>query len=330
MIRLLGVELTRLRWRRAVLLLLAACVLIPAVMLAATAWNTRPVSGAELRDAQQQVDRLRNDPGMQRQIRSCEQHPSRFGTPDGQPMTADECAQLVGPQVEWFLTRSPLNVPDVSRGLGPTVVVLLAGLLMLLGTTFAGADWNSGSMSNQLLFEPRRLRVWAAKAGAVTLVAAVTSAVVLTAFWAAVLALASARGIDVSPHLTSYIRDESLRGVAFAAVGALGAFAVTMFFRSTVATLGILFAVTLVASLILAALGVGERWFPHVNVSAWVLDGVRYYVQPPPSCQSAQRMTAECRGLRTVTKGDAAAYLGTLVVVALAMSAASFRRRDVP
>jgi ABC-2 type transport system permease protein len=325
MIRLLGVELTRLRWRRAVLVLLTACVVVPAVIFAATAWNTRPVSDAELRYAQQQVDAVTQGHGFQREIRACEQHPERFGA-----SSADECASVVGPQVSWFLSRTPLDVGGLSRGLGPTVVVLLAGLLMLVGTTFAGADWNSGSMSNQLLFEPRRLRVWAAKAGAVFVVAGVTSALVLAAFWAAIMWLASSRGVDVAPHVTSYLREESLRGVALAAVGALGAFAVTMFFRSTVATLGILFGIALVGSLILAALGVSDRWFPHVNVGAWILDGVHYYVEPPPSCRSQQGFSALCSGQRTVTKGDAAAYLGAFLAVAVALSAGSFRRRDVP
>lgn len=325
MIRLLGVELTRLRWRRAVLVLLAACVVVPAVIFAATAWNTRPVSDAELRHAQEQVAAMSHQHGMQRELRACQQHPERFGA-----SATDDCASVVGPQVGWFVSRTPLDVRDLSRGLGPTVIVLLAGLLMLVGTTFAGADWNSGSMSNQLLFEPRRLRVWAAKAGAVFVVAGVTSAVVLAAFWAAVMLLASSRGIDVAPHVTSYIRDESLRGVALAAVGALGAFAVTMFFRSTVATLGILFGIALVGSLTLAALGVSDRWFPHVNVGAWILDGVHYFVPPPPSCRSQQGFSAVCQGERTVTKGDAAAYLGAFLAVAVVLSAASFRRRDVP
>ena len=170
-----------------------------------------------------------------------------------------------------------------------------------------------------------------AKAAAAALVAAVTSAVVLAAFWAAVLALASARGIDVPPHLTGYVRDQSLRGVALASAGALGAFAVTMFFRSTVATLGILFGTALVGSLVLAALGVSERWFPHVNVGAWLLDGVRYYVTPPPSCQSASsHLTPECQGVRFLTLRDSATYLGGLLVLAVVMSLAAFRRRDVP
>jgi ABC-2 type transport system permease protein len=325
MIRLLGVELTRLRWRRAILVLLAACFVVPGAIVATTAWNTRPVSGAELRAAQVQVDRLRHQRQFEREIRACGLHPERFGA-----TASDDCEAQVGPQVSWFVSRPPLDVGDISRGVGPTVVALLAGLLMLLGTTFAGADWNSGSMSNQLLFEPRRLRVWAAKAGAVFVVAGVTGAVVLAGFWAAVLILASSRGIDVPSHLTSFIRGESLRGVALVAVSALGAFAVTMFFRSTVATLGVLFGVALVGSLLLAALGVSIRWFPHANVAAWLLDGYRYSVDPPASCQFGQGSRAVCSGERTITLTDAVAYLGTLLVIALALSAASFRRRDVP
>jgi ABC-2 type transport system permease protein len=324
-IRVLGVELTRLRWRRAALTLLGACIVVPTIMLAVTAWNTRPVSAAELHVAQQRVEKLSQREDFQRILQACQRHPQRFGV-----ASADECQAATGPRVSWYLSRAPLDVADLSRGLGPTVCVLLAGLLMLMGTTFAGADWNSGSMSNQLLFEPRRLRIWGAKAGAVVVVSAVTSAVVLTGFWVAVLAVASSRGIDVPGHLTGLIRDQSLRGIALATAGALGAYAVTMFFRSTVATLGILFGVALVGSLILAGLGVSERWFPHVNVGAWLLDGAHYYVTPPAECASMPRMTPECRGLRVVTKGDAAAYLGAFLAIAIVISTTAFRRRDVP
>jgi hypothetical protein len=324
--RLLGVELTRLRWRRAVLALLAACVLVPVVIFGFTAWNTRPVSDAERAQAQQLVDQMkRQDPHLQRELRLCERHPGRMGVD-----TADQCADVVGPQLDWFLTRPQLDLRDMSRGLWPTVIVLLAGLLMLLGTTFAGADWNSGSMSNQLLFEPRRLRVFVAKAAAVVVTATVTSAAVLTGFWAAFALLASSRGIHTAPAVTSFIRQESLRGVVLAAGAAVGAFALTMLFRSTVATLGVLFAVTLVGSLVLAAMGVSDRWFPHVNVGAWVLDGVHYYVDTPVSCQTLANPPGDCSGRRTVTLADAAAYLSGFLVLALALAAVSFRRRDVP
>ncbi len=322
---LLGVELTRLRWRRAVLLLLVACFVVPGLIFAVTAWDTRPFSAEEVAAAQRQVDHLRADPDMARQIRSCEQHPERFGV-----RSADRCEAATGPQLSWFLSRSPLDLDAASHDVGPTVIVILAGLLMLVGTTFAGADWNSGSMSNQLLFEPRRSRIWAAKATAVLLVALVVSAVVLALLWAAFALLASSRGIHTAPHVTSFIRGESVRGVVLAAGAALGAFALTMLFRSTVATLGVLFAVTLVASVLLAALRISQQWYPHVNVAAWVLDGYHYFVEPPIACQTLVNEAADCSGRRTVTKGDAAVYLGAFLALAVALSAAAFRRRDVP
>ena len=62
-------------------------------------------------------------------------------------------------------------------------MVVLAILMMLAGTTFAGHDWASGSVSNQLLFEPRRPLVWAAKGAVVTALAGLFAAAVVTAYW---------------------------------------------------------------------------------------------------------------------------------------------------
>ena len=112
MSRLVLLELTRLRWRRAVLLLLAACVLVPAVILGLHAWETRPVSDADLAQAQQQLDRDLADPGYQRQVERCEQRPERYGVePDG-------CAEMMGPQLEWYLYREVLDVQE--RGHAPS------------------------------------------------------------------------------------------------------------------------------------------------------------------------------------------------------------------
>ena len=37
---------------------------------------------------------------------------------------------------------------------------------MLLGSTLLGAEYGAGSLSTQLTYEPRRIRVWATKAAA--------------------------------------------------------------------------------------------------------------------------------------------------------------------
>ena len=326
--RLLAVELTRLRWRRAVVVLLAGCALVTVVIFAGTAWSTRPVSEAELRYAQEQVERELQRPGLQRQIERCERKPDRYGVP-----RAELCRDRMGPQVEWYVSRSELRLRETMRGPGLGVITILMGLLMLVGTTFAGADWNSGSMSNQLLFEPRRARVWLAKAGAVLALAVTTSAVLLGAFWGGVALLVRSRGIDVPPELPGLVAASSGRAVLLIGAAAVGAYAVTMLVRSTVFTLGAMFVVVVGATLMLALIGVSEAWFPNKNLSAVIWNGTTYYVEPPSACfQGAGRPPPglDCSGTARLDLWTGVRNLGLLLAVAVALSVVSFRRRDVP
>lgn len=328
MTRLLRLELTRLRWRRAVVVLLVGCALVAVVIFAGTAWSTRPVSAEELRQAQVQVDRDLEQGPYQREIRRCEKDPGQYGVP-----RAELCRQRVGPQVDWYVSRNQLGLREAVRGPGLGVITLLMGLLMLVGTTFAGADWNSGSMSNQLLFEPRRLRVWLAKAGAVLLLALTTSALLLAGFWGAMALLARSRGIDVRPDVPELIAASSGRAVLVIAAAAVGAYAITMLVRSTVFTLGAMFAVVVGATLLLALVGVSEAWFPNKNLGAVIWNGTSYYVEPPPGCFTPSGRPAEgldCDSMRRLGLWTGVRNLGVLLGAAVALSMWSFRRRDVP
>ena len=328
MMRLLALELTRLRWRRAVVVLLAGCALVTVVVFAGTAWSTRPVSAEELRQAQAQVDRDLEQGPYQREIRRCENHPDRYGVPD-----AELCRQRVGPQVDWYVSRNPLGLREAMHGPGLGVITLLMGLLMLVGTTFAGADWNSGSMSNQLLFEPRRLRVWLAKAVAVLLLALTTSAVLLAGFWGAMALLARSRGIDVRPEVPELIAGSTGRAVLVIGAAAVGAYAVTMLVRSTVFTLGAMFAVVVGATLLLALVGVSEAWFPNKNLGAVIWDGTVYYVEPPAACfgpGGPPDNALDCNGTARLGLWTGVRNLGVLLAAAVGLSMWSFRRRDVP
>jgi hypothetical protein len=314
---LLGVELTRLRWRRAIVLLLAACVLVPAVIWVSTAWNTRPVSDADLANAQQQVERDGKDPGMQRQLERCITHPDRFGV-SGDDIEA-ACDEMVMPQLGWYLYREPLDLKGEQRASVVAVVTVLAVLLLLVGTSFAGHDWNSGSMSNQLLFEPRRGRVWAAKAVVVLAAGLVTAGVVLAAYWTGLWVLAGSRDLHPSAGVVGDGYAEVARGAIFAAFAGVGGYALTMLFRSTVATLGVLFAVSLVGPLLLALIAFPgfEKWMPQNNVLAFVQDGMTYW--------SNDGMVEE-----TLTLTHGLIYLIVLLLFAAVPSVASFRSRDVP
>lgn len=326
MMRLLRLELTRLRWRRAVVVLLGGCALVTVVILGGTAWTTRPVSDAELREAQAQVDRELDNPGFQRQIERCEKHPERYGVRD-----ADRCRASMGPRVEWYVSRSELGLRESMRGPGLGVITILMGLLMLVGTTFAGADWNSGSMSNQLLFEPRRSRVWLAKAAAVLALALTASAVLLAAFWGSLALIARSRGIDVQPEVPGLIVGSAGRAVLVIGAAAVGAYAVTMLVRSTVFTLGAMFAVVVGATLLLALVGVSEAWFPNKNLGAVIWNGTFYYTEPPAAClQGLPPDGIDCDGRARLGLWTGVRNLGVLLALAVAASMWSFRRRDVP
>ena len=332
--KLLAVELTRLRWRRAVLVLVAACALIPVFIFGVTAWDTRPVSASEVAEAQRLADQEAEQDYVQDQLADCIADPEQFAGPGA--VTDDPqatCEDMLLPRADWFISRQPLEPSQLVRDLGTALPMILCVLLLLAGSTFVGADWNSGSMSNQLLFESRRTRVWAAKAGAVALVAAVTGLVVQVLFWLAVTALARSRDIGLSADVGDSLPGIVGRGTLVVVGGAVLGYSMTMFFRSTVATLGILFAVAVAGTFVIAILPLGgdnERWMLHTNVAAVVQHGADYYnSQQEVTCVGDGGEMA-CTGQSRLSVWGGAAYLGLLLAVATAAGLLTFRRRDVP
>ena len=329
---LLRVEATRLRWRRAVVLLLVAAVAVPALVLASVAWSTRPVSEAE-------ADQILSERYVAKEVRRCERQPENYlgyepGRGDAVQLEQACRAELL----RWYGGRATLRLEAETREGSLLGVVAVVGLLMLLvGTTFVGHDWASGSMSNQLLFEPRRARVWAAKAVVVTLVGTLVAGAVLAAYWAGLWALAASRDLATGGGVVGDGFEVVARGALLAAAGALGGYALTMLFRSTVATIGVLFAVSVVGGTLIGLLGSAggstERWQPQLNVLAFVTNDLRYHDDSdlPEECFTGRGGSGEeCNGERVLTATDGGLYLGALLLGAGALSLGSYRRRDVP
>lgn len=327
LLRLVRTEFRRLFSRRAVLVLLAACIVAPVAIAIGVAVDTRPPSQGDLAAAQEQLARDLEDGDYARWTKRCIKNPEENGLPAN--LSAEElereCREMNEPQLDWYLWTNELDLAGEQEGSAVAVALLLALLMVIMGTTFVGHDFSSGSVSNQVLFEPRRLRVWLAKAIAVTATALVAGLVVMTGYWLALDAVASGRDL---PHGGDLLRDcleMGWRAAGVAALGALTGFALTMLFRSTVATLGIVFGVALVGGMLLAVLGFEASWNPGFNVLAVLDDGFSYDAEVP--CTNGGEW---CYEQRTVGLGQGLTYVGVVVVGAVAASLASFTRRDVP
>jgi hypothetical protein len=143
-----------------------------------------------------------------------------------------ECENMVGFDPRFRYTDSR----DALKGAGAAFILLA----FLIGASFMGAEWHFGTITTTLTWEPRRLRVLAAKA----LTAAVMGVllfVLLQAFLAAVLYPAAAahgvtEGID-SAWMRSVLGDVG-RGTAMAAVGSVVGLGMASIGRNTATALG--------------------------------------------------------------------------------------------
>jgi hypothetical protein len=323
--RLVLVELNRFRSRRAIALMLLGAVLLTALIAASTLWDSRPVSAAEMTRARAHAQAQASSPEVQRELARCQKHPRRYGGPG---TTAEDCATMMTPRPEWFIDRQALALDQVRDDAGLGVLMLVVGIMVIIGTTFAGADWASGSMSNQLLFEPRRARVWGAKATALVVGTMAATAVIVAAFWAVMFIVADARGISTGATVQESIRAMFGRGVLLAGFGALGAFALTMLLRHTVGTLAVLFAYAVGGTAVIAALpiaGVG-RWSVGNNVQAWIHDGYQYFDQTIRCSPGSDG----CDQSVHLSLAQGADYLGVMLAVVVVASLVLFRRRDIP
>jgi ABC-2 type transport system permease protein len=330
MIRLLKVELNRLRWRRAVVVLLVAAIVVPILIFIALAYDTRPVSDAERERVEQMVHEEAERPRVQRELQRCLESPEDYGVL-GEDDPEYYCEEFLLPQSEWYLTRSPLDLREqLTDGAGIGVAAVLAVLMLLIGTTFVGHDWNTGSMGNQLLFESRRVRVWLAKAVAVVGVSAVVSGLVLFSYWGGLLALAHQRDLPVPDGIVNDVYGQAFRATLLAAAAGLAGYLLTMLFRSTVATLGILFAVAVAVPILFTVFV-----FPgHISLqpqnNGWALitGGVTITDYDNEDCFDDPSATEGCNV--EITTADSLLYLGGLLGATGVPSLLLYRRRDVP
>jgi ABC-2 type transport system permease protein len=202
------------------------------------------------------------------------------------------------------------NLQDIYIGTN----ALLIAMFVVLAASYIGAEWHAGTMTTLLTWEPRRVRVFIAKA----LVAAgmgFIGLLVLQAVLALVLLPAAAfRGTTLGVDAT-WVRSVAgllVRGGAVAALAAAMACSLAFLGRNTAAALGIAFGYIAVVEPILRAVRPKwEPWFVFDNAAVLLLGNRFESALVPRSPLGA--------GL----------VLGTYAAAGLLVAGALFVRRDV-
>lgn len=319
---LIRVELTRYRTRRVILLIILAAAVLTALVAFKTAWDTRPPSASEIRtaNAAAEADSSRSD--IREQIALCEQDPDAYLDPGSSP---DQCAPSLRESAKNYLPREPLELHGTLKGNGVGLALLVVALLIIAGSTFAGADWSSGSIRNQLLFEPRRSRLWAAKAIATGIASGVVALVLLGGFWISLLLIAVHRDVAHGSAVVDDIVWHVIRAALLAVGAGVGAFALTTLFRNSMATLSVLFAYSIGGELLTYLLPVDgfARWSVTNNVFGWLETRLEFF--DSTSCGDRGGCVKQVH----ISHLDAGLYLLVVLVIASVVSWAVFRRRDV-
>ncbi len=324
--RLFLVELTRLRSRRAIAVLVAGAFVIAAVLLANVLWSNRPVAASELAAAQQQAAQEAERPRVQRDIQRCEQNPQRFFGPG---FDAADCATQLTPRADWFLERQQLDPVSIAFDLTLGISLFAGVIAVLIGATMIGAEWSAGSVGTQLLFEPRRSRVWTAKALAIAAATAVMALLLFLLVWTGILlAYQFWNETPLPDGFTRDLAETGLRVVAFTAVAGLAGYAITMATRHTVVILGMMLAYSVVGEgLLREFFRQIEPWLVSNNTFAWIQGRHVIRIYPEGACSSVE----ECRPTKTVISlADAGLYFGVVAGAVLLISLFVFNRRDVP
>lgn len=311
--RLFTVELRRFFSRRAVIVMMALGALAVGAIAAGALYNSRPVTGAELAQLQAQVDRANQDPWVQRHVDRCVEKTG----------ATERCEQQWLMTTDNFGIRSQLQLAQFKSWLIPMAGVL-AALGLLLGATFVGADYSSGSLGTQLLFQPNRLKVWSAKAAAVAIGVVVFSALSLAVANGAIVVVAKSWDRPFLAGLGGDWAAAAGRSVVLAAVAGVGGYALVILARHTAAALGVLALYGIAGEAVLRNVWTGsEKWLFSNSAFAWIGGDMTRQVFPSNCYNGCQAQAFH------FTPAFAATYMGLgLLAVALA-SLLVFRRRDV-
>ncbi len=202
------------------------------------------------------------------------------------------------------------SLPEVLQG--SAFLVVIGGLL--LGASFVGAEWHAGTMTTLLTWEPRRLRVLAAKAAVAAVGVFLLMLLLLTVFAGVLALVAATRGISsgLGDGFWRSVAGTVVRIAGCATAGSLVGLGIAMVARSTAAAIGIGFAYLGIVEGLIRGLRPGWQHFLLADNLAVVITGGDRGIMRTP-----------------VTFTRAAVTVAVWAAVLLAVAAVSFRGRDV-
>lgn len=230
--------------------------------------SSLPMAPAEAADADEQIRASRTQ--MEEQIRFCRNPPppstqeiemmeqqgvspefiERLTREAEQGKARRECLDRLRTRGDGRLVFASTYPTNIQLAIFPMALMSLA-----IGATLMGAEWTTGTVTTQLTWEPRRLRLFSVKAmvGALGVLAAFVAlqALIAVSLLPGTLLRGTFAGID--RWWWEHFLDISWRGGVVLAIACLLGFGVSGLIRNTVAAVGGLFAYLLIVENILRA-----------------------------------------------------------------------------
>ncbi len=295
MTRLLGVEVRRLLARRLARVVALLCIVGIAVAGVIVFIRSEPLTGEEKVRAESQAE--------QRFAECMDQLAPQIGEVSAEA----ECRQASDADDPRFRLTELKEV-----ALGSSGLLILLG--WVVGASAIGAEWQAGTMTTLLTWEPRRARLLIAKAIACVVIVFAASILLQLLLGGSLLPSALLRGTTEGAD-ASWLGSTLgvvLRTALIAALAALLGFCLASLARHTAAALGIYFALAAVVEPLLTAWRPSwQRWLLNSNMTVFVTG-------EPPGLPSLDRSV-----------WDAGLVLAAYGAAALLVALVAFNRRDV-
>ncbi len=234
--------------------------------------------------------------------------------------------------IDQFLQNDPFR-PEMVSDYVLAVGVAVAMAAFILGATFIGAEWSSKNLVAWLFYEPRRMRLMAAKL-LVLLLATLLLSIVAQAIWLlSTNLLLSFRGLPVSSlgadaaDFWPDVLSGQVRSALLVVPGALLGFALANLIRNTAAALGVAFVYFVIVESVLRGFSPGLQPYQFTtSVAAWVFKGgINVYGNPIYDPKQGYVTPEEIH----VSNLHGAVTLMLYALIALGISLIVFRRRDI-